>query len=140
MYISVLKRSKVIDRAMAEKENPWTAGPWKWKDGSLLTEKGDRVMDSVMNPVNDRLIAAAPQLADLIEKLESYVRSDREGGGEFDKRPDGLLCLRARRLLEFIRTGNACPHPRAQWYGDREYGGTFCGMCGKKIDPNDYGR
>ncbi len=123
---------------MAEKENPWTAGPWKWEDGALLTEKGETVIGAAANPANDRLVAAAPQLADVVEKLEGYVTGDREDGGDWFDRPDGLLVLRARRLLEFIRTGNACPHPRAQWYGDREYGGTFCGMCGKQIDPNEY--
>lgn len=29
--------------------------------------------------------------------------------------------------------GQACLHPRAQWYADREYGTSFCGVCHKDI-------
>lgn len=29
--------------------------------------------------------------------------------------------------------GEVCHHPRGTWYGDREFGTTFCGKCHKDI-------
>jgi hypothetical protein len=69
---------------------------------------------------------------------EGHVR--REGAGAYCELDGGRFLCRVRKLptegfrqLWVSLSGDPCPHDRKQWYGDREFGTTFCGACHKDI-------
>lgn len=55
---------------------------------------------------------------------------------QYPSSSDKLKAETLRRFAEvFMPTSReACEHPRPSWYGDREYGTTFCGACHKQLD------
>lgn len=64
----------------------------------------------------------------------------REGAGAYCELDGGRFLCRVQKLptegfrqLWVSLSGDSCPHDRKQWYGDREFGTTFCGACHKDI-------
>jgi hypothetical protein len=90
-------------------ETPWTPGPWwvgrnersvvcnteipEWHTADSVEYYGGHLVAESMAPANARLIAAAPELAEALEKLLRKV-------DQFIEMPDGMSAAAGRALDE----------------------------------------
>lgn len=81
------------------------------------------------------LLAKHPN-AEAVTQVRIISRSgDRfEFEGVLSKNVTAVIVAAAMKLPFTAEVHHACAHPRANWYGDREHGTTFCGVCHKQIE------